>query len=155
MKRRYIFGLVIVSYTLGALFANIFVSYRFKVGEYTPWGTYMSNSLKFSIEYPKNLVPKETHYEEGYDDGSFTVAGGLVEWAPFPNVVPVVSIMVNRLPEPVEWVRLQPVEKYWNSPGENRAGARIYHGEKMYSIDIENLNPQYAERMIKSIKFLK
>ena len=115
----------------------------------------MSRDLKFSIEYPRNLVPKEIHYMEGHNDGSTTISGGLVEWAPFPNVIPVVSIVVERLPEPKGWVQSQPKEKYWTSPGENRAGARIYHGEKTYIIDIENLDLEYSERILKSLKFLE
>lgn len=154
MKGKYI-TIVLVSFFAGAFLSGLYVYSKFRVNKYTQWGTYVSTNLKFSIEYPQNLVSKETHYEEGHNDGSIVVAGGLVEWAPFSRVVPFVSVIVGRLPEPKEWSQLQPTKKYWTSPTENRAGARIYHGEKMYSINIENLNPQDAERMINSIKFLE
>ncbi len=155
MKKRYVVFLTIAAFSLGALLANLFVSYKFNVDKYTPWGIYVSKNLKFSIEYPRNLVPKETHYKEGHNDGSTTISGGLVEWAPFLNVIPVVSIMVEKLQEPKEWVQSQPKEKYWTSPEENRAGARIYHGEKTYIINIENLDLEYSERILKSLKFLE
>lgn len=155
MKNKYIFAVLFMAFVAGSLVSGLYVYSKFRVNRYTQWGIYMSTSLKFSIEYPKNLALRETFYETYHNDGSATIAGGLVELKPFPSIIPVVEITVSSFPGPKEWISAQPVEKYWASPAENRSGARIYHGEKLYSINIQNLNPQDADRMIKSIKFLE
>lgn len=142
MKGKYIIVLVISAFIIGAVSSGYFAFQKLRVNKYS-WGTYMSKEFRFSIEYPKNLIPLEYSPQA-------TVS--FYPWSATDGFQSQVIITVGTV-----WIdakdKTPGLKELDFSVEGNRTNATIYFGKRLYSFLSSNLNREDAERMVKSIKF--
>lgn len=142
MKRKYLIIAVAFAFILGAAPSGYFVFRKLRVNKYT-WATYESKEFKFSIEYPKNLVPFEYSPEAMISFYPWSINEGF----PSPVVIYVTTVWAGAKD------KTPGLKELHFSPERNSTGATIYFGKRLYTFRATNLNQEDAERMIKSMKF--